>query len=361
MPRAVALDDVTGGSLNSIRIDGDCVVKSYSGTLDRGYQKLKAEYAWLQCLPPSLIESFAQPIQLRDDSSRKTIELHLRRLQLTAVTKATLGGTLSAADVGEIVTTSLHFLLERLYPVRSDKWRGFALYESFHHKRITLAKKYLQRIPYMGPVLNCKEIAVNGVSCPSVNQFLLWLDRNHHKIYADCNVVAIHGNFHLDNILVTIPWSKNEICEVKYIDPRGDLYGPPHADLAKVFITLEAFYDEIHYGRFTLEHARQGARFAMNLQISSEHDAHYLSGLAAAVSFIERYAHTEGVSVRQFLRAMLVTECIHILSFSFYHAYRADTDPNRIRAFLAVFALLARRLMEDWHRVDLLSFDRRIL
>lgn len=361
MAAQMDLDGVAGGSLNSVRIEANRIIKSYDGLLERGYEKLRQEYNWLNALPEALSASFAKPIELRDTGRGGAIELHLERVQKTAVTKAILSQALRPVDVAATVSYALSFLIDKLYPLRGDTWQANAVYERVHRSRITLAKKYLRRVPYLLPILECTSLRVNDVECPSVNKFLRWLDDNVPTCFVECKVVSFHGNFHLDNVLVTIPPLPTGSDAPVLIDPRGDLLGPAHADVSKLLITLEAYYDEIHYGEFRVDHRPSGREYIINLVVSEQYDEHYRAGLTVARDRLEAFADSEGVNREQFLRSTLVTECIHILSFCFYHAYRSDSNADALRAYIAVFGLLARRLMTHWTDPSAVSFGARLL
>lgn len=338
-------DDVTGGSLNEVRFEGDRVVKSYSGSLERGYEKLRAEADWLAGLSGSARALFAPLTDFRESAGpRRVTELHLERVRRIAATKGVLAGTIGGKVVSEVVDRSLSCLLSDLYPIRADKWSGDQVYTVAHRPRILLAKKYLRKLPYVAPFFECSKLEVNGVDCPPVDRFLVWLDGHAREIFRPANVVAVHGNFHMDNVLVEIPWQQGG--GITFIDPRGDQLGPPHTDISKLLITLDSYYDEIHYGHFAVSTTRDGSRLRVNLTVHDEFHEVYRAGLRALKGRIADFAACEGVETSQFRRTVFVTQCIHVLSFCFYHAYREVPVVDRVRAYLAICSLLAKRAMD---------------
>jgi hypothetical protein len=235
------------------------------------------------------------------------------------------------------------------------------MYAKYHSQRLSLARKYLRRLPYLAPILDASGILVNGIHCPSVNQFLAWLDTYSTKIFLSGRAVAMHGNFHLDNILIDKTQSPSK-QDVTFIDPRGDFLGSPHYDIAKLLITLEAYYDEIHYDGASVK-LRQIGRFCeVGLEVDESCSPIYTQCLLAIKDYLPKFAAIEGLSSSQLLFAIYTCQCIHILSFCFYHAYRIDASPSRIKAFLAIFALLVRRLFQMWdNRCPVELPHRRIL
>lgn len=337
------LDRPEGGSINEIRFERDSVVKSYSGSLERGYQKLREEYYWLSSLPGHLAQCFTRPVRYLDLADPRLVELHLVREPKIAVAKGVLKGELNESQLEEIVRCVLEFLSKELYPVRTARMNGRSVYERYHRNRLLVATEYLRKHPVFGEPVEAAELVVNGESCPSVARFLDWAEENADRCFSDTRLVAMHGDTHLDNILTDVGWTGSP--ELTFIDPRGDLTGPAHYDFAKLLKALEGHYDVIHYGMCSVGFRGDDARYELFLDVERSFDGHYARGLAAALDNVEAYADAERVSVPDFMKATLFAECCHVLSFSFYHAYAPEPNHDRVRAYLAVFALMARRLM----------------
>lgn len=353
------IDDFAGGSLNEVVAIDDRVIKRYKGSLDRGPEKLREEYQWLSVIPGDLRTRYplAFPVALgfHGGSGLEGTELHVSLIPRTSITKALLRDEITGTTAARYIGLSLRFLEEELYPLRGGSLTPRDLYSRYHAARIALARKYLRRLPYLAPLLDAGGLRVNGVECPSINEFLSWLDAHAEDVFVGGRLVAVHGNFHPDNVLIDLnePPSAQALT---FVDPRGDLVGPAHYDLAKLLITLEAYYDEIHYGGFELEARAVGRFFDFHIDIDRSHDAAYQECLKAAAEHLATFAGADGVADDTFLLAVYACEIIHILSFCFYHAYRADTDPNKIRAFLAILALLVRRLFLMWENGRVLPF-----
>lgn len=346
------VDDFTGGSLNDIIALEDHIIKKYTGSINRGSEKLRAEREWLIAVPTNLREKlpllFPKIIDFKAEPNLNSTELHVSRIPRISLSKAILYGLITPEKARLFLDTSLKVLLNELYPIRNDKIQPIMGYNLYHSKRLALARKYLRRLPYMLPILNAARITVNGISCPSINRFLSWLDSNARRIFVSRTLVAVHGNFHPDNILIDINRDNPSNFDISFVDPRGDLVGYPHYDIAKLLITLEGYYDEIHYERYDIDTKVRGNSYDLNLQINEQMSSHHQNCLLSVIKWIDEFTKSEKVTIPQFLWSVYTAECIHILSFCFYHAYGPNAEPNRIRAFIAIFALLAQRLFDMW-------------
>ncbi len=359
------IDSLAGGSLCEVLAVGDTVVKRYRGPIARGKEKLIREHEWLCAVPTDVARCyptlFPRPVKLISNAERGQTELHLTKLNRPTLSKAILSAQLTNVDVAAALQSAFDLLINVVYPMRRGSIESAKGYRSFHADRIALARKYLRRLPYMQPILDANEIIVNEVPCPSLNQFLTWLDAKNTEIFISRQLCAFHGNFHLDNILYDQSSSDPLSQRLSFIDPRGEMLGFPHYDFSKVLITLEAYYDEIHYGKCAVLGKLRGSAYELQITIASDYDEVYVTGLKVLGQQLQTFAHIEGVNPEQFVRMVLLSECIHILSFCFYHAYNPGTVPNRIRAYVAIWALLCRRLL-DGIDSGIMSFsDCRIL
>ena len=343
--------DFKGGSLNKVIGLDDKVIKRYTGEITRGSNKLREEHSWIKALPESLTSRyplcFPDVLEFVDNPTSKLTELHLARVPRNSITKSILCQELKENRATEYIDLSLSFLVDDLFPIRMAESHSFEIYNKFHSGRLALARKYLRRLPYLAKLLNAGSTRVNGVLCPSINQFLIWLDANAKSIYKGRILKAIHGNFHLDNILIDVNEEPSK-SSLTFIDPRGDLVGPPTYDFAKILITLEAYYDEIHYGGYDIKYKYSGKCYDISISIDSTNTKVYRSCLESLNNRLNDFASIAGLETDDFLWSVYTTECIHILSFCFYHAYGPHADPNRIRSFIAIFAILAKRLFEMW-------------
>ena len=345
------ISDFAGGSLNDVIALDDRVIKRYTGQIDRGHEKLRKEKKWLLTLPESFKEkyplAFPPVLDFIDEPNNCLTELHIQRVNRTSLSKAILRGKVDSKVASKCIDISLNFLIKKLYNIRTEKISSKRLYSNYHSQRLALARKYLRRVPYLSPLLDAAIIRVNGIDCPSINSFLSWLDTHASDIFISSNLYSIHGNFHPDNILIDFG-SKLSFDNITFVDPRGDLVGPPHYDFSKLYITLEAYYDEIHYDYYELTSKKIGRCYEININIEDNHSDEYKECILVANEYLNDYAKLENIDIERFVIEFNAVECIHILSFCFYHAYRIDTSPSRIKAFFAIFALLARRLFNIW-------------
>lgn len=343
------IESYAGGSLNTVIAQDGQIIKSYDGLIPRGAEKLIREYQWLKNIPTELLSKypylFPRPISIYSNISLNKAEIRISKIPRISLSKYILGKRLSLEQVSQSFDSSMEALLRILYPLRSGSTKTFDGYYEYHAKRIALARKYLRRLPYFEPMLNAKELIINGISCPTINQFLAWLDDNFGKIFISTKLVAVHGNFHFDNILIE-PNDIIDMGSVSFIDPRGDEVGFPHYDFAKVLTPIESYYDEIHYGLFRLDYSILGNSYSMQIEIDDEYNTLYQSCFLSLEKWIQEFSYAEEVDRFHFLAMTHTVHCIHILSFTFYHAYQQSSSPDRIRAYIAMLALLAKRLFK---------------
>jgi hypothetical protein len=342
-----------GGSLNDIIVCENKIIKSYKGNIDRGFEKLRKENDWLNKIGHILLDKFPcslpQVIDFVDNEEKGITELHLERLPRQSFTKLILlENDLDIGTFEKKLDITLTFLIENLYPIKKENMPPYDIYKTYHANRLALARRYFRTIPYISPILDASSLNINNISCPSVNEFLAWLDAKAKDIFTTSNLYTYHGNFHLDNVLI----SKTPIFDtdaITFIDPRGDMLGPAHYDYSKILISLEGYYDEIHYEKFNLDFSKKGKIFSMNIEIDDEKKDYYIRGLSVLLKYLDKFAELESVDRKKFIIATYTSACIHILSFIFYHAYRETTPPNRIRAFFCLYALFAKKLIDMYN------------
>ncbi len=338
-----------GASLCEIIEKDNIIIKRYSGSIHRGYEKLQLEYEWYNNVATTIRKNHPDLFPICNLSKGQNyIELQIQKFKRKSLSKSILNKELSAEMAQKFLHISIENLLNILYksgPTKIiDSKGGFLKYQN---ERICLAKEYLQEYDEFQPFFKSSNIIINGIPCPSVQTFLEWLNINCDNIYKSTHLSRIHGNFHLDNILID---NINEITSdsITFIDPRGDLYGFPHYDFAKLLLTLEGYYDEINYDLYTLETKMINDILKINLIIDTDFNDYYTKCIDKLIDFIPEFSKCEGVSDHDFLLMVYTTECIHILSLCFYHSnkFNSQLDYNKIYAFLAIFCLMAKRLME---------------
>jgi hypothetical protein len=332
-----------GGSLNALDFRANVVVKSYAGAIERGYEKLWLEYSFLRDLPPQAARHFARPVLFLERHDPRRTELHLRRHREPAVAKAILRGLLPEARTRAIVAEALRVLLDDLYPLRSRTSSGRALYERFHRRRLASAVPALGELPGLAPLVHATDLRVNGLPCPSTAQTLRWLDAHAARYFRRARLVAAHGDTHLDNILAPTAGP----VAVRLVDPRGERLMPPHYDFAKLAKAVRTGYDLVHYGGYQLALRTDEHTLHVDLAVDHAYDHHYRGGLEVLLGAVAAYADAERVTQPEFLRAAALAEVAHVVSFAWYHANHArGCDTNRVVAYLATAALLARAVME---------------
>lgn len=332
-----------GGSLNSIAFRDQTVVKSYAGPHERGYQKLRREHGWLCELPPHLRHHFPRPVLYVERSEPSEVELHLTRHPDPAIAKAILLGLLSPERTAATVADALAIMLDSLYPIRQGALGGAEVYSTYHSVRLATAIDALRKVVGIAPIIAATSITVNGYDCPPFGAIERWLARDAGRFFPVASrLVAGHGDLHLDNILTTVDGP----IKLVYVDPRGEPLLPPHYDWAKMHKAVATPYDLIHYGRYSIRVQAEGGSIRIDIEPDTSYDGHYASALDALLGSLGAYADAEGLTVDAFCRAAAVAELAHVISFAFYHAHHPlGCNDDRVTAYLAVAALLARALM----------------
>jgi hypothetical protein len=344
-----------GGSLNTTDYDESrgLVVKRYDGPIPRGHDKLYAEAMYLDELPPHAAAHFNRRVSFAHRVGQPpTTTLELERHSLPAVAKALLSHQLTPSRTGQIVREMTRILLTDVYPVAQAIRPGREVFGTYHAARLS-AVPALASVPALAPMCTARSLRVNGVSVPNLHQIATWLRAAGPKAFAGSHtLVRAHMDSHLDNVLA----STDGAVRVIFVDPRGDLIGPAHYDFAKTLKSCRSVYHEIHYGLFDLDHTVSAGECRVGLHVSDAYAAHRREGLHALIGSLGDYAAAEGLSVAAFVRAALVAELVHVISFSWYHANRPEgINARRVRAYLALASLLARRLMTHVSDVESLK------
>ncbi|MDW5597432.1 hypothetical protein VSS74_23995 [Conexibacter stalactiti] len=335
-------DEPHGGSLNTVVYDGDLVVKSYDGILTRGHEKLHREYVYLRSLPLNAARHFATLHTFAEEFDPHVTTLTLKRHAAPSVAKALLDGLLDPERTGRIVDHAARLLLEQVYPIASEPCDAQAVYDRYHAARLGAIDDLASK-PGLAPLVTARSITVNGRRCPSMDEIKAWLNDHARGFFTDRRtLVRAHLDPQLDNVLATTTGR----LDVIFIDPRGDQLGPPHYDWAKMVKSCRASYHQIHYARFSLDMTEAGGGAAVTLKVAPDIDGHLRAALTHLIGLAPRFAFAEGASLDHFIGSAMVAELVHVLSFCFYHANRPEGINNtRVLAFLAIAALLARRLM----------------
>lgn len=111
--------------------------------------------------------------------------------------------------------------------------------------------KRLEKVRYLAPFANDREIIINGVVCKNV---FFHEEELREKILkcAPQTFKFIHGDCTFSNMML-----RDDAKEVVLIDPRGyfgktELFGDPDYDWAKLYYSLNGNYDQFNRKRFSL-------------------------------------------------------------------------------------------------------------
>jgi hypothetical protein len=118
---------------------------------------------------------------------------------------------------------------------------------------------------------------------------------------------------------------------------------------------LRTGYDLIHYDHYQINVRLTSPAPEVSLRIESKFEEHYRTGMAVLLGALSAFSEAEGISKEAFIRALLVGEIAHIISFASYHLHRPKGgDVQRVLAYLAIAALLA----QDLKTADLTDLTR---
>lgn len=335
-----------GTSLSLIDVGENKVIKKYTGDIYRGYEKLRNEKLWLEKIPARIKKQypFCVPDILSFHESEKKIELHLSLIPRIALTKGILKGKIDNQQAVLFMENAISLLTEIIYPTRNTRSSSDAIFQQYHSSRLFFANFHLQKISFVHDIFSANKIIVNGIECPSIFEVVNQISTRSSIYFQESCLVAFHGNLHFDNILVNINDSLS-IDKVTLIDPRGDLIGPPHYDFSKLLLTLEGYYDEISYNGFRINNFTNSTEVEIDIDINTEYSEIYKGCLKTLMLKLKLFSEIENISEEQFYLSSMVSEWVHVFSFLFYHYNKEPENINKILAFIAILALLGRRLM----------------
>lgn len=335
-----------GTSLSSIDVDENKVIKRYSGDIYRGFEKLRNEKIWLEKIHDNIKYQFplAVPDILEFKETEKLIELYLSFIPRPSLTKEILKGNIDILQAVSFMETAISLLTENIYPIRKSISNGDTIFQQYHSSRLYFANHYLQRLNFVNQIFSANQITVNDIECPSIFEIVSHLNNYSSRYFTESCLVSFHGNLHLDNILVSskdTPKKEN----VTFIDPRGELIGPPHYDFSKLLLTLEGYYDEISYNGFQINYYSNSNEIKIDFNINTEYSEVYENCLKSLMLRLKYFSEIENTSEEQFYLSIMASEWVHVFSFLFYHYNKEPENKNKIVAFIAILALLGRRLM----------------
>ncbi len=337
------IDHLVGGSMSDIRETATWIVKSYSGGLARGHQKLIEEHRWLSSLPRAIHQRsgilFPDSRIVVDSSSAKT-ELYIRKLPKITISKAIHCNAIDAVQAGEWADCALGLLFAQVYPIRSANTSKNEIVIQ-HARRLAFARGVFEKNLRFSNLCNKDYIVINGLTVMGLNNIEEQLLNKFSHFLRPGMTFAIHGNLHFDNILIE-PDASPHHDAITFIDPRGDLLGPLHYDSAKLMTSAHSYYDEIHYGYFEISRTENGEYL---FSVRPYQEQSYKTLLEVGRARIIDYAALDKVTVDEMLSATLVCEALHTFSFAAYHASRTSPNHDRVEAYLLIAALLADKAM----------------
>ena len=229
--------DLIGGSFAGLK-NSSIITKHADG---KGHKKLANEINWLLNLNNNQKAHFTEVLDFRIDkcSSKYSMPYY----SYNSMRRSLISGTLSPDKCKQKLSIIFEFLIEEVYSEQyssSPDWiseRHFSRFDSRLEKTLNNQQ--------MAEIFAQDKVIINGQSHDNLIALVHKIKNN--KSLIDCvspqsNLVSIHGDLHLQNILVD-EFSDDFVL----VDPRGELKGADiFYDVGKLWHSVNGLYDFIH-------------------------------------------------------------------------------------------------------------------
>ena len=229
--------DLVGGSFAGLREQN--LVKKYASK--DGYQKLVQEINWLNKLNSNTQRYFTKVLEyeINDNSCWYTMP----RYSYASMRKLLITGLLTPDQCVQKLDKIMEFLFESLYSCSTENTPTEWLYEK-HFRRFYTRFELVRENSVLNDLFSLNQIIINGVKYKNLKSLIdeIQLKASTLKLFTPGNLVNIHGDLHLQNILVDI-----NTTDFILVDPRGELRGSDlYYDMGKLWHSVNGLYDLIH-------------------------------------------------------------------------------------------------------------------
>jgi len=308
-----------GGSLAEVFVQGDVVVKTYSGHFQRGYEKLRKEARYLQSLPKNIQSNFPRVLWLEDTKTKFSYAMPYYK-NLPSLRDLAFGRT-KIAKIWGVLKNVLDFCDVEMYTKNKRKTPRAYLVRT-HFRRVETALDILSSMVSYSSTVSSHNIILNGEKLRNTCELLQLIkkDKNIQHLLTPEAMTLFHGNFHIANIL-------SEGRDFMLIDPRGEISGAKDYDISKMFCHFYMRYDEIFEDLFTLKTINE-TEFQLEMKdyfLKKRYD--FLQR-----AFI-RYELSKVTNKKQWVQKILLLSGFHAISLSSYHARKKNSDKKRVLAY----------------------------
>ena len=229
--------DLIGGSFAGL-YESNTVRKSAE---NEGVQKLNREIQWLRNLDFNLQKHFTkvESFSCNEDSSWYTMP----KYDYDSMRKLLITGLLTPAECAQKLENIMDYLFENLYCKHSgeapDNWVEINHFGRFY-SRFSEVKNH----PILKKIFDLDTLYIDGVEYKNLKSLVDELQAKTQKtsVFKPQGLIQIHGDLHLQNILVDI-----NSDDFILVDPRGELVGSDiYYDLGKLWHSVNGLYDLIH-------------------------------------------------------------------------------------------------------------------
>lgn len=311
-----------------------------------GRQKLVNEINWILNLPEDTKKYFPSIIKYNLNSDPVYVEME--KYPMKSLRRSLMDGDIGAEKALEILKNIFDFAFEKLY-TKNIKETPEKIFEDIYFKRvedrlIDASKK----AKIFSDIVNAENVIINGRRIPNMRKLLSTLKNNKQFIKSVTPPVIrlVHGDLHLDNILV----DKNDPSNFVLIDPRGKMYndlveGDYAYDLGKIWHSLSGLYDFLHEGQFTLDFSIQGKDLLSEFRITPHPAlAEYKKIFMKLPDLLYNYDIIK--KDPYWSTRTMFNEVIHFCSMAPFHVRGLEKEDRAIAMYLRGMMLLDKFLNE---------------
>ncbi|MEI8344777.1 MAG: aminoglycoside phosphotransferase family protein, partial [Candidatus Omnitrophota bacterium] len=255
-----------GGSMARVyRYQRDGIWRVRKEAAGRGRQKLVNEINWMLHLPKDLKPYF--PEVSAYDMTAETVFCEMPFYgKMMTLTQAIMEGRMSAEEIMPILRRVISFASNQMGAAERQEppadYLGFIVDKI--RRRILETR---QKAPAVfNDLVEAKTITINGREYDNILPLLRRLegDESLRRMVQPPFFSLIHGDLHLDNILV------DEKGHLILFDPRGDAAGDLIYDLGKILHTLSGKYDLLEHDLHTTQLRKDNGKISIDMKF--DHD-----------------------------------------------------------------------------------------
>ncbi|MFA6599642.1 MAG: radical SAM protein [Candidatus Omnitrophota bacterium] len=268
-----------GGSMARVyRYQRDGVWRVRKEAAGRGRQKLVNEINWILHLPEDLKPHFPEVLTYNMTEETAFYEMPFYGEMMT-LTHAIIMGRMSPQEVMAILGRVISFASNEM--AATDRQEPPADYLGFIVDKIRrrIAETCQKAPEVFSDLTEAETITINGHEYTNILPLLRRLegDESLRKMVQPPFFSLLHGDLHLDNILV------DEKGHFILFDPRGDPAGDLIYDLGKILHTLSGKYDLLEHDLHTTELRKENGKISIDMKFDHDFTA------------TERYRHLENL------------------------------------------------------------------